>query len=76
MNAEASQDDDDLTPEERAEIEREYAEHRKFIQEHVEAGWIWDQKTNTLTHPTTRRFIIGSTRTRISRSSRRSWPSR
>jgi hypothetical protein len=37
--------------EERADIEREYVEYRTFIDEHVEVGWIWDDKTHTLTHP-------------------------
>ena len=44
-------DDDELTPEERAEVEREYAEHQSFIREHVEDGWVWNGKENTLTHP-------------------------
>jgi len=44
-------EDDELTPEERATVEREYAEHQTFIREYVEAGWVWNGKENTLTHP-------------------------
>jgi hypothetical protein len=42
---------DELSPEERAEIEHQYVENRKFIDEHVGVGWIWDDKAHTLTHP-------------------------
>jgi hypothetical protein len=37
-------DDDELTPEERATVEREHVEHETFIREYVEAGWVWNGK--------------------------------
>ncbi len=44
-------DDDELTPEERATVEREHVEQETFIREYVEAGWVWNGKEHTLTHP-------------------------